>query len=281
MTARLPRDVRRPAAGTVCCVLLLAVVAALGAGACGSTTEPSTTTTTAAPTLSITPTTNALAVGQVQAYSVLNGAATDTITWSSSDASIFTVDAAGNVTGVTRGSATLTATASSGPTATLTIQVTPNYQGTWLGNATVTACTDIGGFATNGYCAQRIRATQKLTAQLNQAGLAITGTLTQAEAAGQVTGSVTGAIGTGGDISTLIGTLTGVVNGANVTTTLIAWNSLASDTGLTGNWAANVTSSQILGIATLQWQFTAVPRVASNDVPNRGVWSLVAMLRAR
>jgi hypothetical protein len=259
--------------------LWVVAIAAFAAVACGTTTPSTTTTTTVAPTLSISPQTAALAVGQVQAYTVINGVATDTTTWSSSNAGIFTVDSAGNVTGVSSGVATLTATASSGPTATLQIQIVPNYQGTWSGNSTVTACTDIGGFETNAYCAQRVRTTQRMTIAINQAGLAITGTLTQAETTGQVVGSVTGAIGAGGDISTLAGTLTGVVNGANITTTIISWDALATTSGLTGNWAGNITSSQIVGIATVQWQFTAIPRVASAEAPIRGVWSLVAFLR--
>ena len=114
MTARVTTKGRRSAAGIMRWSFWLTVVAAFGAGGCGSTTTPSTTTTTVAPTLSISPPTSALAVGQVQAYTALNADAADTIVWSSSDAGIFTVDSAGNVTAVSRGSATLTATASSG-----------------------------------------------------------------------------------------------------------------------------------------------------------------------
>jgi hypothetical protein len=260
---------------------LLIVAAAIGVGACGSSTSPSTTTTTAAATLAITPTTGAVAVGQVMNYSVLNSATGDTIAWSSSDASIFSVDTSGNVTGISRGTGTLTATASSGPTATLQIQVAPSYVGTWSGSAAVTACTDIGGYTTAGYCAQRIHTVQRITVSFTQNGLGVAGTLTQAEPSGQVSGPVTGAIGTGGDISSLVGTLTGVIAGSNTATALISWTSLATDAGLTGSFAANVTSPQIVGIATVQWQFSGVPKVAINTVPTGGLWALLTLFRHR
>ena len=263
------------------CSLWLAVVASLSIGACGSTTEPSTTTTTTAtPTLGISPPTTALAVGQTQAYTVINAAATDVITWSSSDAAILQVDSAGNATGIARGSVTLTATSSAGTTATLPIQVAPNYQGNWSGNTTVTACTDIGGFATNNYCAQRIRTTQRITMSLTQTGLGIGGTVTVTEPGGQVSGPVSGAIGAGGDITTLVGTLTGVVGGANLSTALISWNSLASTSGMTGNFAATSTSSQIVGIATVQWQFGGVARTAST-VQGSGLRGILPMFARR
>jgi hypothetical protein len=72
-----------------------------------------------------------------------------------------------------------------------------------------------------------------------------------------LSGGVNGSIGPGGDI-TLTGTLTGVSSGANITATLISWNSLASGTMMTGVWAANVRSPQVLGIATAQWSLTGV-----------------------
>lgn len=254
------------------------VTAAFSAGACGSTTTPSTTTTTVVPTLTITPTTGALMIGQVLAYSVTNAAATDVITWTSSDASILTVDSAGNATGIARGTATLTAASSGGQSATQQVQVVPNYQGTWTGKATMTACTDIGGFVTNSYCAKRVGASQTLTMQLSQISLAIAGTIALAEPGGQVSGSVTGVIGAGGDITTMIGTLSGVVDGANQTLTIISWNSLASGASITGNWAANVTSPQVVGFATAQWQFTGIPRVSTTSVPGGSLGNIAPMV---
>ena len=64
-------------------------------------------------------------------------------------------------------------------------------------------------------------------------------------------------IGSGGDV-TLTGTLAGVSNGANLSVTLLSWNSLAINSRMTGVGAANVTSQQILGIATVQWSVAGV-----------------------
>jgi hypothetical protein len=40
--------------------------------------------------------------------------------------------------------------------------------------------------------------------------------------------------------------------------TLISWNSLAIGTTMTGVWATNVTSPQIVGIVTVQWSLNGV-----------------------
>ncbi len=51
----------------------------------------------------------------------------------------------------------------------------------------------------------------------------------------------------------MTGTLSGFARGANLVLTPISLNALASGGSITGTWAANVTSQQILGIATIQW----------------------------
>jgi hypothetical protein len=233
--------------------------------ACSDSTPTTPTTTTTVPvSMAITPATNALAIGQTQTFSVINVDSSVVVTWSSSDAGILTIDSGGNATAISRGTATITATGSNSQTATLQVQVVPNYQGEWTGNTTVTACTDIGGFLATNYCAQHLRTAQRLTLSLTQTGLAITGSIYLSDAGGQVAGTVTGAIGANGDVATLVSTLTGVVNGTNLTVTLISWNSLATGSSMTGSWAANVTSAQIVGIATVQSLFTGVIRTSSN-----------------
>ena len=235
---------------------LYAVVAGLWIGACGGSSNSPTTPTTSA-SLSITPTTSVLVIGQSQPYSVANGKADAIVVWTSSAPNILTIDSTGNATAVATGIITLTATTDDGQTATLQVQVVPNYQGTWTGNITNTACTDIAGFASINYCSRGLGAAQSLTLNLAQSGLTISGTMTKSEAGGSVGGAVTGVIGTGGDV-TLTGTLTGLGSGANLTVTLLSWNSLVTNTSMTGVGAANVTSSQILGIATVQWSFAGV-----------------------
>ena len=94
-----------------------------------------------------------------------------------------------------------------------------------------------------------------MTLTLTQSGLGVTGAITKAEGANLLNGSVAGSIGAGGDI-TLAGTMAGIADGSSFQLTLISWNSLADGSRMTGSWAANVTSPQILGIATLQWSLT-------------------------
>jgi hypothetical protein len=168
-----------------------------------------------------------------------------------------TIDSTGNATGIGNGVVTITA-ATATQSATLQLQVVPSYQGTWTGNATSLTCTGIGGFA--AYCTQG-PAAQRLTLSLNQASLAgslaVSGVLTKSEPGGLLSGVVNGSIGPGGDI-TLTGTLNGVTSGGSLVARLISWDSLATGTTMTGGWAANITSSQVLGIATVQWSLTGI-----------------------
>jgi hypothetical protein len=125
--------------------------------------------------------------------------------------------------------------------------------GSWSGTATVLACTDIGGFASANYCAQIRGSVQRWTLVLSQAGLTVSGTMTLSEGANVLSGPMAGAIGASGDIISLTGSLAGLANGTSIVVTPISWDSLASDGKMTGGWAANVTSQQILGVATVQW----------------------------
>ena len=231
---------------------LCVVVAGVWVTACGGS---STTAPTAPAAMSITPTTSVLVIGQSQPYSTANGTSTDVITWSSTDPSVLTIDSTGNATAIAKGVVTITA-AGTTQSATLQVQVVPNYQGTWMGTTTTAACTSIGGGFTS-YCTQGLGSGQAFALSLAQTGLSVSGALTKAEPGGALSGVVSGSIGPGGDI-TLTGTLTGVSSGANITARLISWNSLATDTRMTGVWAANVTSPQILGIATVQWSLAGV-----------------------
>ena len=232
------------------------VVAGLWVGACGGSSSPTTPTTTA--TLSITPpNTTVLVIGQAQPYAVANGKTDAIVTWTSSDPGVLTIDSTGNATAIAMGIITITASTDDGQTATLQVQVVPNYQGTWTGNVTNTACTDIAGFASINYCSRGLAIPQPLTLNLAQSGVTISGTMTKSETGGSVSGTVTGVIGTGGDV-TLTGTLNGVGNGANLTVTLLSWDSLATNARMTGIGSANVTSQQILGIATVQWSLAGV-----------------------
>lgn len=233
-----------------------AILAVLGAAGCGNnptTTTPTTPTTTVA---AVSPAATVLLVGQSQVYTLTQTTSTNVITWTSSNENVLTIDAAGNAIGVANGVSTITGSSDGGTSATLAVQVVPVYAGNWAGTSTVLACTDLVGFASAGYCAQSLPVTERWTLTLNQSGLAVAGTMTKSEGANVLSGTVTGSIGGGGDIISLMGTLGGFARGANLVLTPISWDTLATGSTITGTWAANVTSQQILGIATLQWRLT-------------------------
>jgi hypothetical protein len=237
------------------CVL----VACLWAAGCGPSPTAATSTTDTA-TFAITPVITVQIVGQTQTWGVVNAAADSTVTWMSSDPTLLTIDSDGNSTAIAKGVVTIIAQTSTSQEATLQVQVVPNYEGTWTGQAVMIACTDIGGFASARYCAQGTTP-QPVTLTLVHENLSVTGTLSKSEGDGQLSGIVTGNVGTGGDI-TLTGTISGLSRGANLAAALTSWNALVTDTSMTGSWSANITSPQILGIATVQWSLTGMTLAA-------------------
>lgn len=112
-------------------VLILPVVAAL-AGCGGSSSSTTTTaTTTQIATITVTPATSAVTVGQNQAFTatVKNSAGTilsgGQLTWSSGSTSVATIDSAGIATGVAPGTASITVTSEGVTSTPVTLTVTP------------------------------------------------------------------------------------------------------------------------------------------------------------
>lgn len=232
---------------------LSAVLALLAAGGCTNSNEPSPVTPTTPAATAITPATTVLQIGQTQLYG-LTPTTTSVITWTSSNQSVLAIDDGGTATGLANGVSTLTAAPEGGTGVTLAVQVVPIYAGSWAGTSTALACTDLAGFAAAGFCAQSLSATENWTLTLTQSGLAVSGTMTKSEGGNALNGTVTGALGGSGDMISLSGSLGGFARGANLVLTPISWNALVSGNSITGTWAANVTSPQILGIATVQWR---------------------------
>jgi hypothetical protein len=230
------------------------IAAAMAAGACsGDNTATSPTTTT--PAATITPATTVYQIGQTQTLTLTAQTTPTNVVWSSSNPNVITIDGDGNFTAVGVGAATITATADANVSATLSLQVVPIYQGTWIGTAKVLACTDLAGFLANGYCAKNLGAVNAVTLSMIQGGAGVSGTITKSEGANLLNGTLQGPIGAGGDI-TLTGTLAGLANGSNLQLSVISWNSLADGANMTGTWSGNITSPQIVGIATLQWSLS-------------------------
>jgi Bacterial Ig-like domain (group 2) len=230
------------------------IVAAVAASACGNS-DTATTPTTSTPTSAITPATTVYQVGQTQTFTLSASTTPTNVNWSSSDPSVMTIDGSGNATALRVGTATITSTADNNLSATLAVQVVPTYQGNWTGTAQVIACTDVAGFLSAGYCARNLAAVNTVTLTMTQTGSSVSGAMTKSEGANLLNGTIGGTIGAGGDI-TMTGALAGLANGTNLQLAVITWNSLADGANMTGTWSGNITSPQILGIATLQWSLT-------------------------
>ena len=254
------------------CACLCIVASLFMIEACSTSTAPTSATTTTTPTTSlITPATAALTIGQTQVYSYSTATSANTITWTSSNAAVLTIDGTGLATALASGVATITGALDTGTSSTLTVQVVPNYQGSWAGTSRVLECTDVAGFTSGGYCAQIRTSVQQWTLTLLQAGLELSGTMTKSEGSSVLSGSVTATIGGQGDIVSMTGSLGGVANGANLLVTPIAWDSFATGSSMKGNWSANVTSSQLTGSATVQWLLTGSGHLsasASRGIPS-------------
>jgi hypothetical protein len=252
------------------CACLCIVASLLMIEACSTSTAPTSATTTTTPTTSlITPATAALTIGQTQVYSYSTATSANTITWTSSNAAVLTIDGTGLATALASGVATITGALDTGTSSTLTVQVVPNYQGSWAGTAKVIACTSVDGFASAGYCPQIANSVQQWTLTLTQTGLTLSGTMTKSEGANVLNGAVTATIGGQGDIVSMTGALGGVANGVNLLVTPIAWDSFASGSSMSGSWSANVTSSQLTGSATVQWLLTGSGHLSASG--SRGV----------
>jgi hypothetical protein len=233
---------------------LCIIIAALAVGACSNDDTP-TTPTTSTPTATISPATTVYQIGQTQTFTLTATTTPTNVTWTSSNTAVLTIDSGGNATAVGVGTATITSNADNNVSATLAIQVVPIYQGSWTGTARVIACTDVAGFLSAAYCARNVGAVNTVTLSLTQNGGSVSGSITKSEGSNLLNGSVGGTIGAAGDV-TFTGTLAGQANGSNLQLAVITWNSLAVDAAMTGTWAGNITSPQILGIATLQWSLT-------------------------
>jgi hypothetical protein len=251
------------------CACLGIVASLLMIEACSTTAPTTATTTTTATSTLITPATSALTIGQTQLYTYSTATSANIITWTSSNASILTIDGTGLATGIASGVATITGTLDTGTSSTLTVQVVPNYQGSWAGTETVLECTAVDGFASAGYCSQIASSVQQWTLTLTQTGLTLSGTITKSEGANVLNGVVTATVGGQGDIVSMTGPLGGVANGMNLLVTPIAWDSFATGSSMRGNWSANVTSSQLAGSATVQWSLTGSGQLSASA--SRGV----------
>lgn len=230
------------------------IVATVVAGACSNDDTPSSPTTTT-PSAAISPGTTVYQIGHTQTLTLTAQTTPTNVVWTSSNPNVVTIDSGGNFEAVGVGAATITATADANVSATLSLQIVPIYQGSWIGTAKVLACTDLAGFLSNGYCAKNLGTVNTITLSMTQSGAAVSGTITKSEGANLLNGSITGPIGAGGDI-TLTGTLAGLASGSNLQLSVISWNSLADGASMTGSWSGNITSPQILGIATLQWSLS-------------------------
>ena len=223
-------------------VLLTLSVAGCGGGGGSSSSSPSSPTTVTPTTVSvaISPSTDMLKIQGTETFAVTATMSDGTSravsgTWTSSAASVATVDSSGKTTAVASGQATITVTYS-GASATRTIRVVPDYQGGWTGDYTVLSCQDSGGFHQEDWCKAAMGdPVVRVTMTLTQTRDTIAGTWTHKLMAGAVQGTIEAD-----------GTLALTGNGSTEGTpiTIAGWRTLSTDNKTqTGKYTLTFTSS--------------------------------------
>jgi hypothetical protein len=238
--------------------LLLLAGVILGA-ACGkdSPSAPSAPPAPAAPTVSGLAITGLDAVrtgffSDYTATATLSDGSTQTVTssvtWSTSDAAVATVTAAGRLSGQTHGAVNLNASYQ-GRTAAKTVNIVNNYGGTWTGTYVVTACDASGDFSRGDWCKGVRGSSFPLTVVLSQTGndrSSVSGVLTNGFISNApVTGNVTadGRLNIGSNA-------TGTSNGITFRFQLVGWETkLSGPTQMTGRTAASLSATGFVGNA--------------------------------
>ena len=166
-------------------------------------------------------------------------------TWSTDNAAVASVDAAGRVTGSGSGQAGITA-AYAGFTALRSLRVVPDYQGRWSGDHKVPNCVDDGDWRRADFC-KDVREDNPLFALnlvLTQNRDAVTGTL---DIGIEPPGALQGTIQMNGDLG-LAGTYIGTVEGLPVEVTVSDWQTRTTDNQqMTGRFRVTMRSPGIAG----------------------------------
>ena len=170
------------------------ILAALAVAVSGCDSNSSTPTAPSG-TLQVTTARATLAAGETAVLSVTGsgGAPVTGLTWSTTDASVLTVSAAGTATAARAGRVTVTATAGSA-SGSLALRVVPDYAGTWTGGLArlQVVCSPASA---SPLCAPGAGTAGTVTLRVTQIGDQLTATLTDsAEPAAIVplTGTVLG-----------------------------------------------------------------------------------------
>jgi len=266
--------VRRVVVGLV--ILLLTLVVAACGGEESTPTAPTSTAAPAAPSVSALRIDGADAVrtGLSSDYTVtavLSNGTTQAVTptWSSSAASVASVDGSGRVTGQSHGSATLTAT-HQGATTTKSISVVTNFGGQWSGRYVMRACDQSGVFTIVGYCQSLgpVGSTGPITLSLTQGGAdqsQVSGTISFG---GNLTGNVTGNVTS--DARLVVGANFNVsASGLTFTFRIGGWDSrLSGPSNMTGRWADNLTAVGVPGNVYTENELQTMTRTSVADAPS-------------
>jgi len=155
--------------------------------------------------------------------------------WTTSDASVATVDSNGRVSAVRNGSITLTA-AYQGRVASRTIRIVHNYSGQWNGTYVVRSCNQTGVFASSGYCQNLGTTPLPFGLQIAQSGPNLDMVTGLISLRGLV-GSVSGSIGTDGTL-VLTGSYTAADSGGvDMRVGIPSWSTTpAGDSSMTGSF---------------------------------------------
>lgn len=207
----------------------LVVLAACGGDDAGPGPGPGPTRVPAS--LAILPATDFLklrASEALTAVATMTNGTTETVTatWSSDNAGVASVDAAGRVTGAGSGQAAISAVYS-GLTAVRPVRVVPDYHGRWSGDHSVANCVADGDWLKAGFCQEMLNQGPlfSLGLVLTQNRDAVTGTI---DVGGDTPGAIEGPIRMNGDLA-VGGTFVATVDGVSLEVTVSDWETRTSD----------------------------------------------------
>ena len=235
----------------------LVAMAGCDSGPTGPTAQPSSQ----AVSISIAPATDLIKIKSSESFSATTSSANGTsraatATWSSDNAAVASVDAAGRTTGNASGRATISAQAE-GLRATVNLRVVPDYHGRWEGVTRLTGCTADGDFS--GSCTDVVGQGLSMTLAITQNRDTITGDVDFDGARGPVSTSIQ----VDGRLVTT-GALTLDLDGIVFDVALSEWDAASADNQrMTGRFRLDVRHARLSGSWRLEGELMSIAKTAA------------------
>jgi hypothetical protein len=246
--------------GTAVIGVLLGLAACGGKGSPAAPTPPPVTVTG----VTISTTTDMMRVGVSETFAATathsDGSVSNQITWSTSDPTVATVDAAGKVSPQKNGQVDVIASHDSA-TARKTVRIVPNYQGTWQGRYMISNCTQTGDYVLIGFCTLfSVGTTAPIQLVLAQTRDTVSGTLYL----GSMNSTANGPIDSNGHLALSVGQIPG-----SYAITISNWDTVATpDDRMTGHFSEDwrYTSSYMSGVGRFDVELLTVTKTSGSAV---------------